>query len=353
MVINTHEGNDVVVLTYWGWMPEETLKGSNYKGEIKDGGAEVCCMVGAGHVLLKLEPNPFLTRKRPFVKDCFEEIPHEFYGLGIPEISDGAQKALDTVVRQRIDNKAVGINNIFAVDARRLMPDQDLTVHPNKVFLTDGRPSDIFHQFTVQDMTSSTYRDSAEYERWIQEGAGISKTLGGMPMQKEASATESKLVYGQASQRIKMVVQNLEENSLKSVMKWYYQIIMQFLNIPEFLRVTDAPEQIKPALVEGLLSVSPQNIAGDYDFVPMGTYHIGLQDNLGKHMQWLQITANPMDVQMTNRAFHLQQAYKAIFGLRDLDKAFVPKPPPQLPQGGQASPPKEVQPAPQGMVPGG
>ncbi|RMG01876.1 MAG: hypothetical protein D6726_08685 [Nitrospirae bacterium] len=309
-----------VVLDYWGWMDEEDLEKAGYEGEIEDGGAEVHAIVCDG-VCLKLAPNPLVTKERPFVKDCFEEIPGEFYGIGIAEICEGPQRALDATVRARLDNKAIAINQIFGINVKRLVPGQDLKVYPGKTFLVEGPVREAIEQFRVADVTSGTYQEAIEYERYIQEASGISKSLGGLPVKRgEMSATESQYIQAQQGMRIRALVKNMEDNSLREIIRLYYQIILQFLDIPEVIKVTgENGESIN-------LTISPESIAGDYEFIPLGTVALNEQDKVNKLIQFLGMTANPVDAQLVNRPLLLRKVYEGIFGSKDVDIAIRPVP---------------------------
>ena len=309
------EDGRIEVLRYWGWMDEVDLRIAGFQGEIEDGGAEIYAIVANG-VTLKLSMNPFYTQERPFVKDCYEEVPSEFYGLGICEITDGPQRALDATVRARIDNKALSIAQMFGIDVTRMVEGQDMTVYPGKVWLSEGDINQAIKQFTVQDVTSGTYIDAQEYERYIQEGSKISKMLGGQPVKRgEMSATESSAITQQQSVGIRATVRSLEDNALKEILRWYYQISLQFLDVPETLKVqTEEGGQL-------LLTITADDIIGDYDFIPQGTSAIAMKDELNKTLQFMQLTTNPVDVQMTDRAYLITKVYKML-GFNDIEKAL-------------------------------
>jgi hypothetical protein len=305
--------DSVEVLTYWGWMDEETLNSAGYKGEIEDGGAEVYCIV-SGSTVLKLDPNPHISKRRPIVKDVFQPVPNLFYGMGAIEVAQTTQDTLDAIVRQRLDNIAVAINNIWGIDKNNMVSGQDLSVHPNKIFLTEGSPRDVIEQFSVSDVTQSTFTDTQQLERWIQEAVGLPKTAGGVPFAKEQSATEVSILENAANQKILNVVNRIEQNTLSDTLRWYYQIIMQFLDTEEIVKVTSPQDgQTLEA------SVTPESISGDYDFIPMGSVMIERQAELGKIFAFLDRTANPVDMAITNRASLIKKVYEILLGDKDSD----------------------------------
>ncbi|KKK73572.1 hypothetical protein LCGC14_2892490, partial [marine sediment metagenome] len=138
-----------MTLEYWGWLEKDELKAAGYKEEIEDGGAEVSAIISGGSTTLKLIGNPFVTRKRPFMKSCYEEIPDEFWGMGIPEATEGPARALDATIRSRLDNKALSVNTMWAINTRRMIPGQNLSLYPGKTWLTNGPVREAIEQFKV------------------------------------------------------------------------------------------------------------------------------------------------------------------------------------------------------------
>lgn len=317
--INAELGpDDVTIFEYWGWLDEELLEATGYEGEIKNGGAEVYAEVANGQIVLKLIPNPFLTGERPFFKENFEEIPGEFYGLGICDIADGPQRALDATVRCRIDNKRIAINQVFAVDINRLSVDETGKVFPSKTFFTEGNPRDIIQQLDIRDVTSGSYVEAQEFERYIHEGTGVSPILAGFTGSKKQSATEANIAQAQSSVRLKMVAMQIEQNVTTEVLRWFYQIALQFLETEEIIHITNEDIFEAPAV-----SITREAIVGDYDFIPIGVMNITTRNNYTKIMDFLARTANQFDIQVTNRAYLLRKAYEALgFSPEDAEIVF-------------------------------
>jgi len=308
-----------MALEYWGWLEEDVLRKAGYpKEKIVDGGAEVTAIV-CGDTTLKLIKNPFITNERPFVKACYEEAPGEFHGIGIVEASHGAQRALEATVRSRIDNKALAINTMWGINTRRLVHGQNMSVFPGKQWLTNGPIREAIEQFKVDDVTSGSYQEAAEFERYIQEGARVSRSLGGQPVKRgEMSATESGALTQAANTAILNVVKRLDRDILKPVLRWYYQIIEQFLDIPDDLILTNEQSGEKYNI-----SVTPEAIAGDYDFIPMGTTNIMDQNRLSKLQHFMQmVIQSQVLIQMVDLKYLLKTQYKLLMGPKEMDKVL-------------------------------
>ena len=333
-----------MVLQYWGWVDAGDLKGTSFNGEIEDGGAEVFAIACNG-VLMKLVPNPHVTRKRPFIHATFEPTP-DFYSIGIGDVADGPQRALDATIRSRLDNKALAINTMFGINVRKLVKGQDLSLYPGKKWLIDGDVREAIQQFQVNDVTGGSYLEAAELERYIQEATRMSRMLGGQPVKRgEMSATESSILGQQQSVSVKRLIKTIENTAIEPILRWYWQIAIQYLDVPELIKVTDGQG------MEQLMQINPEDLAGDFDFIPQGTLSINQDNQLQKTLQFMQIaSSNPVVSQMVNQEALIRRVYR-LLGFDDEDQII------QMPQGQaqmmaqqmpqQGSPPASRQQSPQ------
>jgi len=306
---------DNEILEFWGWVPTEILDEAKVSHNREDGGAEMCIIIANKHDLLKAEPNPHYSGERPFVKGVFEQIPGEFYGSGIVEAAYGPQKALDATVRSRIDNKALAINQVFGINTDKFLPGQNLNLYPGKCLLFRGDPRESLFPLQMPDVTSGSYHDAQEYERYIQYAPGISRMLGGMPAKGgEQTATEVSLLVGQANMRIKQLVKTFEDDYVIPVLTWYSRIILQWMEYSEMFTMLDS----KTGAVT-FEEITPEDIQEDYEFVAMGSIALNAQHEMQKRIQMLQLTSNPVDMQIVNRPYQIQKIYEA----QDLDDTEV------------------------------
>lgn len=315
---------DVEVLEWWGFIPSEVLNEAGYPGEQMDGGAEMVVYVANKNFVMNPDtlPNPFFSGQRPFLKATFEESPGEFYGIGIPEISDGPQRALDATVRQRIDNKAIAINQMFAANARKLTPGQNMSVYPGKIFLTEGPPEEVMKQFIVQDVTQGSYIDAQEYERYIQSAHGISRVVGGQPgKQERQTATEVSILVNQSSTRIKSIVKRFEDSFIEPLLRWYTRIVLQYIEAPEIFRVVDP---ITGATT--LQTMDPTDVTDDVDFIPQGSIALAQSTSVQALSQFAGLVANPMLAPMVNWPYLIRELYKSITRRSDADLVLNPNP---------------------------
>ena len=348
---SAEETDPIEILEYFGWIPPEVLKEAGLlnppraKGtmdpESLEGdepspfeGREMVVIVSGGKVLnpSSLEP-PFGITERPLVMDRFEQVAGEFYGMGICEMASGPQKALNATVRSRIDNKALAINQVFGADRRKLTSGQDLGLYPGKVILCETNPKDVLVPFVIPDVTSGSYQEAADYERYIRSAHGISELIGGKQMRGEQTATEISSLLGQSMGIIRTIAESFETNVLKPILCWYARIIQEFPNKQEVIHVVD-PSTGAMQMYE----IESPDLMGDYDFTPLGLATMAMRDKVGKTMNFLQMTANPMDGPITNRAYLLKQVWKGL-GFDDADVVIANPQVAQEQAAAQALPP--------------
>lgn len=321
------------------WIPAEVLKEAGLLSGEGDGGddstskgKEMHIIVANGTVLNPSTTEPaYGYNERPILQDWFEQVPNEFYGIGIAEISQGPQAALDATVRSRLDNKAIAINQVFAADRRKLTSGQDLSIYPGKIFLTEGPPGDIIQQMPVQDVTQGTYIEAQEYERYIDSAHGIKPVVGGGAGKKgEQTATETQANLGQAMGIVREMASNFEQNIMVKSYCWYARIISMYPNPDELAMIINPTSGVRDVLhiPTGLFASSlppgSESLMGtdEPEFIPLGLISMQKRDIAGKIMNFLAATANPSDGPLVNRRYLLQEAWSAIGTGLDKDKVL-------------------------------
>ena len=128
------------VLEFWGYVDTEILEdnGVTIPRELKDAeqvnvNAWIC-----NDKVLRLVLNPFKPTRIPYYAVPYELNPYSFFGVGIAENMDDTQTLMNGFMRMAIDNAALSGNLIIEVDETNLVPGQDLSVYPGKVFRRQG-----------------------------------------------------------------------------------------------------------------------------------------------------------------------------------------------------------------------
>ena len=124
------------VLEFWGNVDKEVLEGHDVDipSELSDmDELSVNIWVCNGQVL-RLVMNPFTPTIIPYFSMPYEVSPYSLFGIGIAENMDDTQTLMNGFMRMAVDNAALSGNMLIEVDETNLVPGQDLSVYPGKVF---------------------------------------------------------------------------------------------------------------------------------------------------------------------------------------------------------------------------
>ena len=88
--------------------------------------------------LIRMVINPFKPARIPYVAAPYELNPYSFFGVGIAENMDDTQTLMNGFMRMAVDNAVLSGNLLIEVDETNLVPGQDLSVYPGKVFRRQG-----------------------------------------------------------------------------------------------------------------------------------------------------------------------------------------------------------------------
>ena len=128
------------VLEFWGNVDTEVLEGHDV--DIPDDlknmeQVSVNIWVCNGQVL-RLVMNPFTPSIIPYYAVPYEVNPYNMFGVGLAENMDDTQTLMNGFMRMAVDNAALSGNMLIEVDETNLVPGQDLSVYPGKVFRRQG-----------------------------------------------------------------------------------------------------------------------------------------------------------------------------------------------------------------------
>ena len=124
------------VLEFWGFVDVELLEehGVKIPSELKDLDEVNCNVWTCNGEVLRFVLNPFKPTRIPYYATPYEHNPYSFFGVGIAENMDDTQTLMNGFMRMAIDNAALSGNLIIEVDETNLVPGQDLSVYPGKIF---------------------------------------------------------------------------------------------------------------------------------------------------------------------------------------------------------------------------
>ena len=261
------------VLEYWGMCDIEMLKDEGVeipKDMLDLDEVSVNVWICNGK-LLRMVLNPFKPASIPYMASPYELNPYSFFGVGIAENMDDTQTLMNGFMRMAVDNAVLSGNLLIEVDETNLVPGQDLSVYPGKVFRrqggapgqaifgtkfpnVSGENMQLFDKARVLADESTGFPSFAHGQTGVQ---GVGRTASGISMLMNA-----------ASGSIKNVIKNVDDYLLKPLGEGLFRFNMQF----DFDKSMKGELEVKARGTESLMAneVSSQTL-----------------------MQFLQVASNP------------------------------------------------------------
>ena len=283
------------VLEYWGMCDIEMLReeGVEIPDEVKDLDEISVNVWVCNGKLLRMVLNPFKPATIPYMAAPYELNPYSFFGVGIAENMDDTQTLMNGFMRMAVDNAVLSGNLLIEVDETNLVPGQDLSVYPGKVFRRQGGAPgqaifgtkfpnasnenlQLFDKARVLADESTGFPSFAHGQTGVQ---GVGRTASGMSMLMNAAAGS-----------IKNVIKNVDDYLLKPLGEGLFRFNMQFDFDPK--------------------------IRGDLEVKARGTESLMANEVRSQRlMQFLQVASNPALAPFAKMDYIIREIAKAL----DLD----------------------------------
>jgi len=226
------------VLEYWGMVDTETLEehGVDIPEELlamDELQANVWICNGR---LLRMVLNPFKPSTIPYVAAPYELNPYSFFGVGIAENMDDTQTLMNGFMRMAVDNAVMSGNLLIEVDETNLVPGQDLTVYPGKVFRRQGgAPGQAIFGTKFPNVSGENMQLFDKARVLADESTGFPSFAHGQTgvMGVGRTASGISMLMGAASGAIKNVIKNVDDYLLRPLGERLYRFNMQFDFSPE------------------------------------------------------------------------------------------------------------------------
>ena len=324
------------VLEFWGFVDREVIEdqGVDIPKDLEDADQlSVNIWICNGQVL-RLVMNPFTPAYIPYFAAPYEMNPYSIFGVGIAENMDDTQTLMNGFMRMAVDNAALSGNLLIEVDETNLVPGQDLSVYPGKVFRRQGgapgqaifgtkfpnvsnENMQMFDKARVLSDESTGFPSFAHGQTGIQ---GVGRTASGISMLMSA-----------ANGSIRNVVKNIDDYLLAPLAKAFFNFNMQF----------DFDSEIK----------------GDLEVKARGTESLMANEVRSQRlMQFMQVVSNPalapfarmdyivreiaksMDLDPDKVGNNMSEAAIQAEILKKFQAENPPPPPPPTPGGPQGAP---------------
>lgn len=230
---HTSEVDRYEVLEYWGTVDKETAEAADLDipSELEDKDeVQVNIWVCNGEIL-RLVLNPFTPTRIPYHATPYELNPYSFFGIGLAENMDDTQLLMNGFMRMAVDNAALSSNLLIEVDETNLVPGQDLSVYPGKIFRRQaGAPGQAIFGTKFPNVTQECLQMFDKARQLADESTGMPSYAHGMTgvMSVGRTASGMSMLMGAAAQNIKAVVRNIDDYLLAPLGKSLFAFNMQF-----------------------------------------------------------------------------------------------------------------------------
>lgn len=186
--------------------------------------------------ILRLVMNPFTPRIIPYYVVPYEVNPYSMFGIGIAENMDDTQTLMNGFMRMAVDNAALSGNLLIEVDETNLVPGQDLTVYPGKVFRRQGgAPGQAIFGTKFPNVSNENMQMFDKARVLADESTGFPSFAHGQTGVSGVGRTASgiSMLMSAANGSIRTVVKNIDDYLLAPIGKAFFSFNMQFDFDPE------------------------------------------------------------------------------------------------------------------------
>jgi hypothetical protein len=221
--------------------------------------------------LLRMVLNPFKPATIPYMAAPYELNPYSFFGVGLAENMDDTQTLMNGFMRMSVDNAVLSGNLLIEVDETNLVPGQDLSVYPGKVFRRQGgAPGQAIFGTKFPNVSQENLQLFDKARQLADESTGFPSFAHGQTGVQGVGRTASgiSMLMNAAAGSIKTVIKNVDDYLLKPLGEGMFRFNMQFNFDPK--------------------------IRGDLEVVARGTESLMANEVRSQRlMSFLQVASNP------------------------------------------------------------
>ena len=181
--------------------------------------------------LIRMVLNPFKPSTIPYMAAPYELNPYSFFGVGIAENMDDTQTLMNGFMRMSVDNAVLSGNLLIEVDETNLVPGQDLSVYPGKVFRRQGgAPGQAIFGTKFPNVSQENLQLFDKARQLADESTGLPSFAHGQTGVTGVGRTASgiSMLMNAASGSIKTVIKNVDDYLLKPLGEGFFRFNMQF-----------------------------------------------------------------------------------------------------------------------------
>ena len=233
-----HDVNRFEVLEYWGILDRDYLDSEevDLPKEFEDADQVQANIWLCQDKIIRLVINPFKPVRIPYMAVPYELNPYSFFGVGIAENMEDTQSLMNGFMRMSVDNAVLSGNLIIEVDETNLVPGQDLSVYPGKIFRRQGgAPGQAIFGTKFPNVSNENLQLFDKARQLADESTGFPSFAHGQTGVAGTGRTASgiSMLMGAASGAIKNIIKNVDDYLLHPLGEGFFQFNMQFDFDPE------------------------------------------------------------------------------------------------------------------------
>jgi len=226
------------VIEYWGVVDVDMLEeqGVDIPSELSDVDELQANVWICNGKLLRMVINPFKPARIPYHAAPYELNPYSFFGVGIAENMDDTQTLMNGFMRMAVDNAVLSGNLLIEIDETNLVPGQDLSLYPGKVFRRQGgAPGQAIFGTKFPNVAGENLQLFDKARVLADESTGFPSFAHGQTGVQGVGRTASgiSMLMGAAQGSIKSVVKNIDDYLLRPLGEGLFRFNMQFDFDPE------------------------------------------------------------------------------------------------------------------------
>lgn len=221
------------IMEFWGYVDTNLLEeyGVTIPAELKELDEVNANVWVCNGEVIRMVLNPFKPTRIPYYATPYEHNPYSFFGVGIAENMDDTQTLMNGFMRMAIDNAALSGNMIIEVDETNLVPGQDLSVYPGKIFRRQGgAPGQAIFGTKFPNVAQENMQLFDKARVLADESTGFPSFAHGQTGVSGVGRTASgiSMLMSAANGSIRTVVKNVDDYLLRPIGKAFFAFNMQF-----------------------------------------------------------------------------------------------------------------------------
>jgi hypothetical protein len=221
------------VLEYWGNVSVEMLIDNEITipKELKDYDDLQANIWYCNGKVIRLVLNPFKPSRIPYYAVPYELNPYSIFGIGIAENMDDTQTLMNGFMRMGVDNAVLSGNLVFEIDETNLVPGQDMSIFPGKIFRRQGgAPGQSLFGTKFPNVSQENMQMFDKARQLAVESTGLPSFSHGQTGVAGVGRTASgiSMLMNAASGGIKTVIKNIDDYLLRPMGEAFFSFNMQF-----------------------------------------------------------------------------------------------------------------------------